>query len=153
MLQSTDLNDLLIRAALKRQLPITQDTSLDFPIRNRASQQWKVKKADYFTQTTSVPGVQVDFEDLHEFRNRVSNLGSEIVAVLAEDGEHGERHITTFVLKDSETLVTQIVDIQADIVEKYVKKSYSFHIRVAPRDKDRKVLLPGGPYYLLTWRA
>ena len=111
----------------------------------------------FFSKPASVE--QVD--DLHEFTRRVSRLDG-IAAVLAEEGKSGERHITTFIQTDSEQLVEQIIDVQADIIDLYCQelgfgtpssppRQYSFHIRVVPKNEEGKFTLPRGHYCLLPW--
>lgn len=111
----------------------------------------------FFTGPASVE--QVD--DLHEFTRRVSRLDG-VAAVLAEKGESGERHITTFIETESEQLVERIIDAQADIIDLYCQefgsespssppKQYSFHIRVVPKNEEGEFTLPRGHYYLLPW--
>ena len=110
-----------------------------------------------FTGATSVERV----DDLHEFTRKVSRLAG-VTAVLAEDGESGERHITTFIETESEQLVEQIIDAQADIIDFYCQefgsggpsspsRQYSFHIRLVPKNEEGEVTLPRGHYYLLSW--
>ena len=90
--------------------------------------------------------------DLHEFTSKVSQLDG-VVAVIAEEGESGERHITTFIEIESEELSEQIIDAQADIIETYTETQYSFHIRVVPRDDSGDFDLPSGQYFLRAWQS
>lgn len=111
----------------------------------------------FFTEPASVERV----DDLHEFTRKVSRLDG-VAAILAEEGESGERHITTFIETESEQLVEQIIDAQADIIDLYCQESgsgapsslprqYSFHIRVVPKNEEGKFALPRGHYCLLPW--
>lgn len=107
------------------------------------------------------PASVVQVDDLHEFTRRVSHMDG-VAAVLAEEGESGERHITTFIEIESEQLVEWIIDAQADIIDLYCQdlgsgtpssppRQYSFHIRVVPKNEEGKFALPRGHYCLLPW--
>ena len=100
----------------------------------------------------TAPSAVVVVEDLHKFTSKVSQL-DDVVAVIAEEGESGERHITTFIGIESEELSEQIIDVQVDIIETYPETQYSFHIRVAPRDDNGDLDLPSGQYFLRTWQS
>ena len=100
----------------------------------------------------TAPSAVVVVGDLHKFTSKVSQLDG-VVAVIAEEGESGERHITTFIGIESEELSEQIIDVQADIMETYPETQYSFHIRVAPRDDNGDLDLPSGQYFLRTWQS
>ena len=100
--------------------------------------------------------------DLRDFTRMVARLGG-VAAVLAEEGESGERHITTFIETESEQLVERIIDAQADIIELYYQESgsgtpspsprqYSFHIRVTPKNERGEFALPSGHYLLIPWQ-
>lgn len=75
------------------------------------------------------------------------------MAVLAEWGESGERHVTTFLARRDAGLEEKIYEIEAQLIEKYKDRTFDFHLRQVPRDSDGKPKLPGGPYFLLTWQA
>jgi hypothetical protein len=147
MLQSNRV-DTLINAALT--MPSSVGTSLDkFPVNLWHS--WAlIKVANFETRSMAV---HVDNSDLHEFRGKVADLGENIVAVLAECGEGGERHVTTFLAKRDAHLEGRIYEIEADLIEKYKDRIFDFHIRPVPRDSTGKPELPSGPYFLLTWQA
>jgi len=71
----------------------------------------------------------VDNSDIYDFRNRVASLGEQVVAVLVEEGEEGERHITTFLSEESQELEQKIYDLEAETIEKYQDKAFDFHVR------------------------
>jgi hypothetical protein len=104
---------------------------------------------------TSVPPAEIvmfDYTDLKKFRDTILKLGDVIVAIMAEEEEQGERHVTTFIAEDSEEAVGQIADIEAGIILEFPEHNYSFHVRVLPRDEAGDPLLPTGNYFLLSWR-
>ena len=92
-------------------------------------------------------------EDLHYFRNQISNLGDQIVAIRVDQGEHGERHVTTFILGESEDLRKSIIAIEADTILRFEDRDYDFHIRVTPRKDGGDLWLPKGSYHLFTWQV
>jgi hypothetical protein len=114
---------------------------------------WKIRVVDpsMLTQTATQTLV-VNFDDLHEFKERVTAIGENVVAILAEE-EDGTRHVTTFLRESSDEYLEKIIDIQADLIERYEDRDFSFHIRVAPRNDAGEIWLPDGPYFLLTWAA
>jgi hypothetical protein len=97
--------------------------------------------------------IHVDNTDLYEFRQKVADLGENIVAVLAEWGEGGERHITTFVAKKDADIERRIYEMEAQLIEKFKDRTFDFHLRSVPRGSDGNPELPTGPYFLLTWQA
>jgi hypothetical protein len=103
--------------------------------------------------TRSVMTAYVDNSDLYELRERVADLGENVLAILAEYGESGERHITTFLAKRDSCLEERIYEIEAQMMEKYKDRIFDFHIRAVPRDSSGNPELPSGPYFLLTWQA
>lgn len=114
---------------------------------------WELdRRAEPETHTSSLQ-LRAQNSDIHEFRRNVASLGKEIFAVLVEEGEENERHITTFVNKLTEELARQIYALEAEIIQKYRNRIFDFHVREAPRDDSGEVQLPGGTYYLLTWQA
>ena len=119
------------------------DCSAQWAENNESIESWP-----YLTASSNV----VLVNDLHDFTNKVSRLDG-VTAVLAEEGESGERHVTTFIQTESERLSEQIIYIQADIIEDYPEKQYSFHIRVVPKDGKGDLALPSGHYFLLPWQA
>ena len=108
-------------------------------------------KVDQLSQATGGSYHVIDNKDLHEFKQAVASISAQVLAIRAEKGEAGERHITTFISEDSESLEEKIIAAQAQIILKYPEKNYSFHIRAAQRNEDGKVWLPSGSYCLLTW--
>ena len=114
---------------------------------------WQVmESADLRTQTTTV-GIVVDNTDIYEFRRRVSALSDQVVALFVEEGEQGERHITTFISKASKVLENKIFQVEAEIISKYTNRIFDFHVRIVPQDDSGNPVLPGGTYYLLTWQV
>lgn len=123
------------------------------PINYLPDSQWISEPEDIQSWTFyTAPSAVVIVGDLHEFTSKVSQLDG-VVAVIAEEGESGERHITTFIEIESEELSEQIIDAQADIIETYTETQYSFHIRVVPRDDSGDFDLPSGQYFLRAWQS
>ncbi len=149
---STEYNELALKGdVLFREYSAFTDVPSEVVITHS---QWVIEKLDVKALSVDTGPDEVrrmDTDDLHDFTRRVSQVGNGVLAVRAEEGESGERHITTFIEEDSEELSEKIIEVQADIIESFPTKEYSFHIRVAPRDEDGKITLPDGPYYLLTW--
>ena len=127
---------------------------LQSPVNYPPNSQWVSGSEDIQSWTFyTAPSVVVIVEDLHEFTSKISQLDG-VVAVIAEEGESSERHITTFIEIDSEELSEQIIDVQADIIETYPQTQYSFHIRVVPRDDNGDPALPSsGHYFLRSWQS
>ena len=126
--------------------------SLGSPINCLPNYKWVSVPEDNQSWTFyTAPSAVVLVGDLHKFTSKVSQLAG-VVAVIAEEGESGERHITTFIGIESEELSEQIIDVQVDIIETYPETQYSFHIRVAPRDDNGDLDLPSGQYFLRTWQ-
>ena len=122
------------------------------PIKRLPNDKWVSVPEDNQSWTFyTAPSAVVVVGDLHKFTSKVSQL-DDVVAVIAEEGESGERHITTFIGIESEELLEQIIDVQVDIIETYPETQYSFHIRVVPRDDNGDLDLPSGQYFLRTWQ-
>ncbi len=141
--------DTLINAALK--MPPSVRTCLE---RSPESlwHSWAPRKDASF-ETRSVMAVYADNSDLYEFRQKVADLGEGVAAVLAEWGERGERHVTTFLAKRDANLEERIYEIEAQVIEKYKDRVFDFHTRPVPLDATGNPHLPAGPYFLLTWQA
>jgi hypothetical protein len=101
--------------------------------------------------STTVVRQVVDYSDIYDFRQRVVSIPG-VVAVLAEPGPGGERHITTFLSSESDEAEEQVYEVEAAIIDKYCNRVFDFHLRVVPRDEHGRPLLSGGPFYLLTWQ-
>lgn len=133
--------------------PLTSESDETMPV---DAGNWQVQPAAVatFVSPTTATMASIPIQDLHLFKSEVADLGPEIIAIQAERGESGERHVTTFIEEESVALRIKIIDIQAKIIQKFPNNKYSFHIRVSPRDKDGNFCLPTwGEYYLLTWQA
>ena len=131
------------------------DQNLGVPSPLDGSKKWAFRPLPVLTDAnTGVERFLVEStEDLHQFKNKVSSLSDDVIAVQADEGEHKERHVTTFILGESETLRRSIIDVEADIIRSFPEVDYDFHIRVVPKDADDRFRLPEGSYYLLTWQA
>ena len=119
------------------------------------TKEWKPLKVTKITSlaTASTEVGEVDTGDLHEFKNEVAALSEEVIAIQADTGEYGERHVTTFILRESEKLSSKIINVEAKIIRQFPQREYSFHIRATPQDENEKFLLPSGSYYLMTWQS
>ena len=153
-LSISDINELAI---IKRPRCPDTTSSVSMPLRPPINylpdSQWISGPEDIQSWTFyTAPSAVVIVGDLHEFTSKVSQLDG-IVAVIAEEGESGERHITTFMEIELEELSEQIIDVQADIIETYPGIQYSFHIRVVPRDDNGDLDLPSGQYFLRSWQS
>jgi hypothetical protein len=95
----------------------------------------------------------VDNSDLHEFRQKVAELGEDVVAVLVETGEECDRHITTFLATRNAEVEQKIYEIEAHLIKKYQDRVFDFHLRPLPRSESGDPELPSGPYFLLTWHG
>lgn len=148
MLQSNRI-DTLIHATLK--MPVSEGSSL----KKLPESRWYTwaPRGDATLDTRSIMTVFVDNSDLYEFRQKVADLGEDVVAVLAELGEGGERHVTTFLAKRNPDLEQGIYDIEAQLIQKYQDRVFDFHLRPVPLNSAGNPELPSGPYFLLTWHA
>lgn len=113
---------------------------------------WDVEEITHVETRTGMREV-VDYSDIHEFRRKAVSLGEEVIAVLVEEGEDNERHITTFLSREAPELEEKIYRLESEIIEKYRNRVFDFHLRVVPKGDDGQPSLPGGTYYLLTWSA
>ena len=80
-------------------------------------------------------------------------MGAGVEAVLVEQAEGGETHITTFLSEPSGEVEERVYEVEAAIIQKYTSEVFDFHVRLVPRNNDGSANLPDGAYYLLTWRS
>lgn len=114
---------------------------------------WEAVKGAH-SDTRSLTTVEVDINDLFDFREKIADLGPNVFAMLVEGGETGERHITTFLKESDSDLESRIYGIEADIIEKYPNHTFDFHVREIPRDgAGNPILPPGETYFMLTWQS
>ena len=153
MKQSTDFEDIWIRVISAR---TAANTVTSFGSQSEVpSEEWNIEAHEIpeISEVTGRSATIVDNGDLHAFKELVVNISNDVLAIRAELGEDGERHITTFVSEESDQLREKIIASQAQIILTFPDREYSFHIRVAPRKDSGELWLPDGSYCLLTWEV
>ena len=113
--------------------------------------EWELQQVE--TVITVSATMMPDITAAREFCERVAELGIGVAAIMVEELDAGEQHVTTFLTERSAELERSIYKIEAEVIEQHPGVTLDFHTRVVPRDAFGRPDLPDGPYYLLTWQA